>query len=98
MVSSLKSILFFYLFIYLSNIKFTVKLAAFDVFSSQNGIVPVFFLSQSNIVFLFLELPTNYMLMQTIISTGIEYGIISCKSIQALLYLWWKGCYKTWLC
>ena len=35
MVSTLKSILF-------SNIKFTVKLAEFDVFSSQNGIAPFF--------------------------------------------------------
>ena len=91
MVSTLKSILF-------SNIKFTVKLAEFDVLSSQNGIAPFFPLSQSSIAFLFPEFSTNYILIQKIIGTGMQYGITSCKSIQALPYLWWKGCFKTLSC
>ena len=57
----------------------------------------MFLLSQSRIMFLFLELPTNYVLIQKIISTGILYGIKSCKSIQALPWLWWEGYEKTWL-
>ena len=84
MVSFLKSILCFFFQV----TTFTVKLAEFDVFYSQYEIVPVFFLNQSSIVFLFLKLSANYILIQKIISTGIQNGITSYKSIQTLPCLW----------
>ena len=108
--TGINSILFIYLFIYLFLKSILFIFFKWHKIYCKTSWIWCIFLSKWNCtcfpptplprsqVFLILEVSTNYILIQKIFSTGIQYGITSYKSIQALPCLWWKSCFKMWLC